>query len=238
MTGIERRQFAMLVRVRNFGQSHVALFASSPVAQEIFATLVTTIDELTTTDGQKLAASVSARGDRTAATRRALVDVLSKAHRLAKTLRADGQTMARFELPRSRSDVSLVSAGRQFALDAGPFEAEFSGHGMAPALIAAMTAAFEAALSERGVSRGEHVAARARIRGLLAAALRGVQRLDLLIGNTLGHDAVVQARWTQLRRLEEARLTRGGAQPSEAVSEDGPALTAADAATNPEFRPV
>ena len=58
-----------------------------------------------------------------------------------------------------------------------------------------------------------HVAAKARIHDLLAAALRGVRRLDLIVDNGLGHDNVVQAQWKQLRRLEDPRGPRSVGPP-------------------------
>jgi hypothetical protein len=209
MTGIERRRYEMLVRVRNFGQTHASLFASSPAVQKTFALLDEAINELTTTDGRKLAAKTSARGDRKAVARRALKDLLTRVSLLSKNLSAEGRPMPALELPRSKSDVSLLSAGRQFAVDTKPIEAELDAHGMGPATIGATTDAFAAAVSDQGMSRSEHVRSNARISELLAAAIRAVRRLDLVISNALGHNSVIQAEWTQLRRLEDPRVTRG-----------------------------
>jgi hypothetical protein len=99
MTGIERRRYEMLVRVRNFGQTHASLFASSPAVQKTFALLDATINELTTTDGRKLAAKTSARGDRKAVARRALKDLLTRVSLLSKNLSAEGRPMPALELP-------------------------------------------------------------------------------------------------------------------------------------------
>jgi hypothetical protein len=230
MTGIERRQFEMLVRVRDFGNTHASLFASSTVAQETFAAVGAAVDELTTTDGRKLAASASKRGSRTNTARRTLSDTLTHVSLLAKTLQADGRALPPFELPSSRSDVSLLSAGRQFARDVAPFDAEFSGYGLGAAQITAATAAFASAVSERGASRSEHVAARARIRDLLASATRSVRRLDLILDTALGHDNVVQAEWTRLRRIEGPRVTRG-IQATEPAPSDGAAPATGSAET-------
>jgi hypothetical protein len=221
MTGIERRRYEMLVRVRNFGKTHSSLFASSPAAQQTLAALDATIDELTTTDGRKLAAKTSARGDRKALARRALKHLLHRVSVLARNLTAEGRPMPSFELPKSKSDVSLLSAGRQFAVDATPFDTELSAHGMGPTQIAATTDAFAGAVSDQGMSRSEHVRSTARIRDLLASAIRAVQRLDLVINNALGHDNVVKAEWTQLRRLEDARVTRGGTSSTESPPTSG-----------------
>ena len=228
MTGTERRQFEMLVRVRNFGNTHPSLFASSPAAQKTFEALGATIDELTITDGRKLSAKASARGDRKAVARRALKDLLRRISVLARNLSAEGRTMPAFELPRSKSDVSLLTAARQFAVDAVPIDAELSAHGMGATRIAAMTDAFAAAVNDQGMGRSEHVRSTARLRDLVASGVRAVQRLDLVIGNELGHDNGVQAEWTQLRRLEDPRVTRGK------TAERTPANGAVLATTPPE----
>jgi hypothetical protein len=214
MTGIERRKFEMLLRVHNFGNTHAALFAASPVAQRTFASLETAINELTATSMQKMAASAAARADQKVAARKALMELLSHAGQLARSLRAEGHAISGFEAPASKDAVSLVTAGRQFAVDAAQLEAEFSGHGMSPAQITATTDAFETATSERGAGRTRHVAARARIHDVLAAAIRGVERLDLIIANDLGDDHVVQAEWKQLRRRENTRGPRNGGEPA------------------------
>ena len=78
MNATERRQYEMLLRLRDFSNTHSDLFASSPVAQEAFAAVNTAIDELTATDLLKLSASVQARADRKAIARRALTELLMK----------------------------------------------------------------------------------------------------------------------------------------------------------------
>jgi hypothetical protein len=224
----------MLVRVRNFGTTHSALFASSPVAQETFAAIGTAVDELATTSQQKMSASAAARADRKAAARRALADLLQRAQHLASNLRADGRALPALALPVSRSDVSLVTAGRKFAADVAPYDAAFSGHGVGAAHITAATDALVAAQDDQGASRSQHVAARVRIQELLATAIRGAQRLDLIVLTDRGHDPVVQAQWQQLRRIERTRVPRrrdeldlGPASPGEtaqmplAVAVDG-----------------
>ena len=223
MTGRERRQYEMLVRVRNFGETNRALFDSSPVAQQTFATVGAAVAELAATDMKKMAASASARADRKAAARKALIDLLQDVVQLAKNLRAEGRTLPPFDLPPSKSDLALLTAGRQFAVDASPFDADFSGHGLGPAQITRTTSAFETAVNDQGMSRSEHVAAKARIRDLLIAAIRGVRRLDLIVENDLGRDNVVQAQWRQLRRLEDPRGPRNSSEspaPAPAPADD------------------
>lgn len=212
MNSKERRQYEMLVRVRDFGNTHRNLFTTSTVAQEMFAAVGTAVAELTATDMKKMSASVSARADRKVTSRKALIDLLQKAGQLVKVLRAEGRAMPPFEVPDSKSDQALLTAGRQLAVDAAAFDAEFSGHGMGAAHIAETTAAFETAANDQGMNRADHIAARTRIHDLLAAAVRHVRRLDLIVRNELAHDNVAQTVWQQARRLQDPRGARSGGE--------------------------
>ena len=231
MTGIEKRQYEMLVRVRNFGDANRGLFAASPVGQQLFAAVATSVSELAASDMKKMVAAAAASGDRKAVTRRGLVELLRHGVRLADALRAEGQPLPAFALPESQSDLALLTAGRQFAVDVAPFESDFAGHGMSAAHIGQTIAAFDAAMNDLVTSRTEGVAAAARIRDLLAAARRSVRRLDVIVANDLGHNNVVQAQWKQLRRLERVRAPRASADPPLAPVSDDAAAAPATVAT-------
>src|SRR5678815_1878658 len=136
MNAGQRRQYEMLLRLRDFSNTHRDLFAASAVAQEAFASVDAAITELATTDQVKLSASAAARNDRKALARKALTELLVKVCTLARVLRARGVDVADFEMPVSKSDQTLLTAARQFAQDAVPLEAEFNGHGIGPKVIA------------------------------------------------------------------------------------------------------
>ena len=76
-----------------------------------------------------------------------------------------------------------------------------------------MTAAFEEATRDCGMSRADHTAARTRIQELLSSALLEVRRLDLIIDNELAGDKVIQAVWKQARRIEYPRRPRTTSAP-------------------------
>jgi hypothetical protein len=232
MNATERRDYEMLMRLRDFGSTHRDLFAGSAVAQEAFASVSTAIDELTATDLLKLSASVSARADRKAMTRKTLIDLLVKASTLARVLKARGTPLpSAFAMPVSKSDQVLLTVGRQFARDAAPLEAEFLSYGVEPKLIADATTAFEAATRDRGIKRADHVAAIARIRELLAGALLEVRRLDLIVDGVLAGNASILAAWKQARRVVSTRTSRGSG-----ASADDETATTTD--PSPEPAPV
>jgi hypothetical protein len=203
MNGIERRQYEMFVRVRNFGEANRTLFEALPVAQQTFAAVGSAVAELAATDMKKMVASASARADRKNAARTTLVHLLRDVVHLADNLRAEGRTLPPFELPASQSAVALLTAGRQFAVDVAPLDADFGGHGMSAAQIASATSALEAAVNDQGMRRTDHVTAKARIHSLITGALRSVRRLDLIVAHDLADNEIVQLAWKQLRRLEE-----------------------------------
>ena len=211
MNATDRRQYEMLLRLRDFSSTHRDLFAGSAVAQEAFASLTSAIDELTATDLLKVSASVSARADRKAAARKTLIEVLVKVSTLGRVLRARGQELPAFAMPASKSDQSLLTTGRQFARDAAPFDPEFSSRGIGPKVIADATDAFDAATRDRGMKRADHTAAQTRIRDLLAAAMLDVRNLDLIVDNELADHNAVRAVWKQARRVESTRASRGAA---------------------------
>ncbi|HTM02183.1 MAG TPA: hypothetical protein VL173_01660 [Vicinamibacterales bacterium] len=225
MTGTQRKQYEMLLRVREFGTTYQNALSTSAVAQQLLAAVGTTIDKLTTTDMQKVSASAEADGKRKAQARRALLAVLKTAQRLARVLRAEGHDVPPCKVA-SMSDQALLTSGRQLAVDAASFAAEFGGHGMTPERITTATTAFEQAVTARTASRAAHVAARARTRSLLTPGLRQVRRLDVIVATELAADPVAQAVWAQARRLQAVRGSHGEAETgvSTPVEPVGPTL--------------
>ncbi len=209
MTAKERRQYEMLLRLRDFRSSHQDLFTRSPLAQEAFESVNAAINELTATDLVKMSASASARADRKQKARQVLIEVLTKVSLLTRVLRARNQNIPALALPVSRSDQSLLTAARQFARDGAAFEAELAGHGLAPKLITDSAIALEMATSDRGMKQADHTAARARIRELLAAAFLDVRRLDLIIDSELAGNNPVREVWRQIRQVLATRGARG-----------------------------
>src|SRR3954463_1969792 len=233
MHGTERRQYEMLVRVRKFGEANQALLDSSPVARQTVATVGSVVDELRASDMKKMAASASVRAGRREAARHTLLQLLQNIVQLARNLTAEGRTLPPFDLPNSKSAQALLTAGRQFAVDVAPFDADFGGHGLSAAFITKTTDVFEAAVNDQGMSRADRAAAIARIRELLAAGTRGARRLDLIVQHDLAPNTQVQAPWQQLRRIEDPRGSRGGSEPhavpSPATSDKGEPAPAEDA---------
>jgi hypothetical protein len=209
----ERRQYEMLLRIRDFGNTNRDVFAQSPAAVETFESLNATVNDLAATDTRKMSARVASRADRKAKARQTLIKLLVRVGQLARVLRARGQTLPSFALPRSSSDQGWLTIARHFARDAALFEAEFSGHGIGPAVIDSVAAAFDASVRDREMKRADHLEARARIHSLIASALLDARRLDVIITNKLAYDNVTRAVWKQERRVHRPRRPGSGAAP-------------------------
>jgi hypothetical protein len=226
MNSKQTKQYEMFLRVRDFGNTHGDAFSASSVAKDTFAAVGAAIDELAAADVRKRGSLQSARADRNKAARTALTDVLVSASHLARVLRVRGRPLPAFELPELRNDQSLLTTARQFAADAVAFDAEFTGHGVGPAQITASAAALETAVRDRGSSRSEHTAVRARIKEVLNAARLDVQRLDLIVKGECGGDPVIQSVWQLARRVDRPRVTRADAARPPSAGSDAPAPAA------------
>jgi hypothetical protein len=199
----------MLIRVRDFGNTHQERFQEPAVARETFAAIGVIVDALAAADIAKRSASASTRSDRKEAVRQTLSDLLVKVSQTARLLREKGYTVPALEMPTPRTARGLLSAARQFARDAAPFEEAFVAHGMQLKGIPGAADAFEAALRDGGMSRADHIAARTRIQELLVSASPHLRTVDVIVNNELGGDKAIQAVWTRARRIEDARRPRG-----------------------------
>ena len=228
----ERRQYEMLLRIRDFGHAYGDAFARSPAAREAFAAVGTAANDLAAADLLKLSARVEGRADRKAAARKALITRLVRVCQLARVLRAREHALPAFTMPRSSTDQGWVTLARQFVRFAAAFEPEFSRHGVDLAGVERAIAAFETTTRDRAMKQADHTEARTRIHDLIASALLDARRLDLIVDHVLAGDSATRAVWKQVRHVERSRMTRRG------VSEPKAAESIAAEATTQEPVPA
>ncbi len=228
------RRFEMLLRVRDFGRTHGHRLSHASAAQDAFAAVDAAIGALSATDVVKVSASASGRADRKRAARKTLVAVLGRCIRLARLLRAQGLEVPAFSRPASRSDQSLLTAGRKFARDAEALADQVTGYGLAPSHIARVTAAFDATTHDRSRCLANYTEAQARMQSLLRSAHLEVRRLDVVIAFAFAAQPSVQAAWKRARREEPRRnrRLRGNRRPPNVV-ENGDQLVDRGGAEQP-----
>src|SRR5262245_31427083 len=201
----ERRQYDMLVRVRDFGDRSGRLFPPSSVARQNFETVAAAIKELDAQDVTHMAASVSARAHRKEIAREALLSRLQAVSQTARVLAADAPGLdVQFPMPNSVSDQALLTTGRKFVRDAELLRSQFLGHGMPESFVADLNAlvdGFEGGLRDRGLGREARRVARASTEAALASGRTAVRSLDAIVTNHLRDDAVTRPVWEQARRI-------------------------------------
>jgi len=232
MNTIERRQYEMLVRVREFGGGYGHLFPASSVARQNFAIVAAAVKELDAQAVAHMTARVSARAHRKTLAREALAARLQAIMRTARVLAAETPGLdQQFQVPPPRAkDHMLLTAARKFARDAEPFSRQFVAHGMPATFVADLDALvddFERALRDRRLAHDARRAARASMTAAVSAGLSAVRSLDAIVINHLRDDAVTRTVWARDRRIAYPwRTPRSGAMP-----EPAPAAAAPDWST-------
>ena len=241
MTAIETRKYEMLVRVRDFGNTHGDRFPESTRAREQFTTVSAAVKELSEFAVKKMAAKQE--GKRTKAiAREALHDRLES---IAITARAIGRDTPgfedRFHVPRPRTDQGLLTAGRLFARDAEILKDQFLAHAMRDTFVAdllELVDTFEHAIRERDAGKGGQTAARASMNAALESGTAAVQKIDAMVNNHLRDDPETTTLWGSVRRIGHARRPRRVAAASppapSAPTPAPPATTPPPAVTPPQ----
>src|SRR6185295_518041 len=133
----ERRQYDMLVRVRDFGDKYGHLFPTSSAAAQNLAAVAAAIQELDAQETAHNAASVSARGHRKETARAALQARLQAICTTARVIAVDVPGLdQRFQMPNPAGDQMLLTLGRRFPRDAEPLTSRFVTQGMPATFLA------------------------------------------------------------------------------------------------------
>jgi hypothetical protein len=208
------RRYAMLARVRDFGQAHRALFPDSSVGGQAFATVAAAVAELSEHAVAKMSSAregIRAMKD----ARHWLVDRLEAIARTARAIAVDHPGFDdSFRLPRQYSHEALVTIARVFIQDAEATKNQFVAHGLAETFVAELQkllGTFEQAARDREAGRSARIAAHAGIEKGLLAGLAAVRKLDVIVANQLEHDPTTLAVWERERRVDSARRPKATA---------------------------
>ncbi len=208
MTRMEMRRYAMLGRIRDFGQAHRDLFHESSVGGQAFAAVAAAVAELSAHAVAKM--SSAREGIRaTKDARHWLIDRLEAIARTARAIAVDHPGFDdSFRLPRQYSNDALVTIARVFIQDAEATRDEFVAHGLPDTFIAELEkllGKFEQAARDREAGRSARIVAHAGIEKALLAGLAAVRKLDVIVANQLQHDSAALAVWEGERRMESPR---------------------------------
>jgi hypothetical protein len=236
MTKRQYRQYEMLVRVRNFGDTHKEQFAEGSEGAKSFASITAAVAQIDAFTNDKLTARRESTKEKLAAKRSlaARIGAIARSARvLAKTVPGAD---AKFPLPPRRSDVAVLQTGRLFLEEVEPVKDAFIGCGLRPTFVEDLrqaVARLEQAISRRSEAKAAAAVAQKGVRSAIKKAVDTVMSLDVLIANTLGHDEHVMNAWKRLRHVEladrsvsiDAPAESGGSMPSSADEQPTPPAT-------------
>ena len=209
-------------------------------AREQFATVAAAVAQLGTYAVSRMSAGRRGKSSKALA-REALFGRLEDFGRTARAIAQDTPGLEdKFHLPEPQTDQALITAGRLFAQDAGPFTAQFVGHAMPATFIAdliALVDRFEQAIHERETGKDDRTAARTSIEEALALGTNAALRLDAIVANHLKGDPVPVSVWKRDRRIgypNRSRKHDEATKPAAIPPATPPSAVPVEAAATPE----
>lgn len=206
----ERRNYAMLVRSRDFFATRATIFPATSRGGELFATLETVLGEIeSNAEAKVLHASAAAQGTASrGATRDILCATLKAWSRTARAIAADIPGFDKlFRLPRGINDQTLLSTARAFLTNAEPHKAEFVRNEFAPTFhedLRALVNEFEQSISNQNQSLGARVSATRAVKTAIARGVALVRQLDAIVRNKFSADPAALAEWDSATHVERA----------------------------------
>ena len=238
MNLIQTLRYLMLIKLSNFGVAYRSKFPASSHALEQFETVDAAVNQLSTYAVSKMSAGHAGKTSKALA-REALFDRLEDFGRTARAISQNTPGLEdKFYLPDPQTDLALITAGRLFAQDAGPFTAQFVGHAMPATFIADLIALvdhFEQTIRERETGKDDRTAARTSIEQALESGTNAAVRLDAIVANHLKDDPVTVSVWKRDRRVGRPHRARKHEEAKPAAirpatpSSDAPVETATPA---------
>lgn len=233
MTFRQTRQFAMLVRSRDFVQVREGLFPEGSVGRKAFNALVAALKKIAEFNGAKQSMRWETRDTRLVA-KNALKAQLAAIARSARVLAKDvPDADAKFRLPQRQSDVAVHQSGLLFLKEAAVVKDTFINCGLPATFLEELqqaVTAFEQAIAGRSNARTGSVVSRKEIAALLKEGIDAVRSLDALVANALGNDRLAMNEWKGKRHVDRVRTSGAAVVTPDAVA---PATTAANAGDDP-----
>jgi hypothetical protein len=216
----ELRRYEMLIRVRDFGQTHSAAFPTGSLGAELFSEVDTVIGELSGhATAQVSSASSAKQGTSSRGLARATLRESMEAISLtARAIALDMPTIAaKFRMPHNASDQTMLATAKAFAADAAALSAEFIRHEMPATFLADLNADiadFERAISDQNQSREGHVSSTVSVGSSLDKGMRAVRKLNAVVQNRFRSDKSTLAAWLSASHVERhTRRTATAPEP-------------------------
>ncbi|HEX8720940.1 MAG TPA: hypothetical protein VF736_09950 [Pyrinomonadaceae bacterium] len=214
MNSVINRTLEMFARVLAFADERAGAFPADSLAGQAIAELKSiteTLNEAATSQNSAFSSARRATANRRAA-REALREDMQLLTRTSRVVALDVPTIdARFRLPRSGSDLTLLQIGRAFAEAAEEFKEHFMRYEIPATFFTGFKqkiANLEQAMGEQNVGRGAHVLATATAEAEAERGMNAVRKLDAIVRNKFREDPATLAAWESARRVENPTHAR------------------------------
>jgi hypothetical protein len=204
MTKSERYKQEMLVRVRDFGAAHGALFPESSPGGERFAQVATAVAAVEQHLKALALGSASARGVK-ASTRAAVLQYMKTLAKAARRISRTEREPNPFKLPRRNLLQVQVGTAQAFLVEAERRQAAFVAIGLPPTFISdyrvlvdELTQAFYGRLNSKTL----RATAQAGVRAAIRQGLEVVRDLEVLVEIATRQDPVLATAWRVARTIE------------------------------------
>lgn len=222
MNDRQRRTYEMIARVRDFGAANAASFPAGSHGRALLEQLEAVVSELEAHSEKEVSTqSATAVGSTSRkAARERLREQLEAIARTARAMSFETPEMAaRFRLPHSNNDQSLVGTARSFHTNATPLKAEFVRHELPADFLEELARAiddFEDAVTGQNTGRTARRAATAAVEDATARGSALARQLDALVRNKFRDIPAQLAAWDSASRTEKApRKTPRTAPPKQ-----------------------
>lgn len=210
MNVYQQRRNEMFLKVQEFILARIAAFPAAGFAGAIFVSLQATITAIAGLAGQQLS-NIGGKGmaqDLRDEARDILYVMLQDIAGYARSLSFVVTGLEnKFRLPRNRSDLSLIAAGRAFIKDALEYKAQFLEAKLEEDFIEKLTAATDAleqAVAQLGSADQAKIGSTASFAPHITAGMIACRRLDPIIKRMYRNSAANLAAWTFARHVERS----------------------------------
>lgn len=220
MNADQKRRLDMLGRVAGFGKRHLEDIAAGSKLAELLGLVTQAESEATGGGAEQVSGLGHSRAG--AATKADLYeDLLAELRDIRDTSRTVAKTVPgvaeKFRLPRSISQINILTTARAFLKDAAPLEAEFIACEMAADFLTNLEndiKAYDKAEDDQGDGQGKHTSATRTIAEAINDGCDAVRDADPLVKNRYKHDGAKQADWFTASHVERAARKKTVAVPA------------------------
>ena len=205
MTKKQTRQYAMLVRVRDFGNAHKDQFPEGSEAEKALAVVTAAVVEVEAFTNAKLTAKRVSNPSKRAAKQALAVRIAAIVRSARVVAKAMPGADEKFPMPVRKGDFAVLQTGRLFLQEAAAVKDTFIRCGLPPTFMEDLQQAvtgFEQAISGRSAGRTGATVSQKGIRASLKQGVDAVGSLDALVLNVLGHDGTTMNAWKRDRRVD------------------------------------